>query len=141
MIRRDYILRMLAEFFEVLSRIRKLQKGQQWNEASRLTDQELQELIGLSAADAIQLSETELLARLVKGESTLAVREKSLMLATLLKEAGDIATGESKSEQSRAFHLKGLHLLLGLLAREDPFDFPEFVPRIEGFLSALGDSS
>lgn len=141
MIRRDYILRMLAEFFEVLSRIRALQKGQQWNEASRLTEQELQELIGLPAASAIEQSETELLARLVKGESTLAVREKSLMLATLLKEAGDIAAGEGKSEQSRAFHLKGLHLLLGLLAREDPFEFPEFVPRIEGFLSALGDGS
>jgi hypothetical protein len=37
MIRRDYILRMLAEFFEALSRIRSLQKGQKWGEASLAT--------------------------------------------------------------------------------------------------------
>lgn len=140
MIRRDYILRMLAEFFEVLSRLRALQKSQKLGEAGLLADREYQQLIGGDAQGAVQLTETELLARLIKSESTLVVREKALMLATLLKESGDIAAAEPQPEKSRAFYLKGLHVLLGVLAREDVFEFPEFVPRVEGFLSALGDA-
>src|SRR5690349_3415729 len=139
MIRRDYILRMLEEFFEVLSRIRALQKGQKWGEASVATEQELQQLIGLGAQEITRLSETELLARLIRNEPTQAVREKTLLVATLLKEAGDIAVGEGDTATSLSCHLKGLHLLLAVLAREDPFDCPAFVPRVEGFLAALGD--
>lgn len=139
MIRRDYILRMLEEFFEVLSRIRALQKGQKWGEASAITEQELHQLVGLGAQDVARLSETELLARLIRNEPTQAVREKTLLVATLLKEAGDIAAGEGDSAKSLSCHLKGLHLLLAVLAYEEPFDCPAFVPRVEGFLAALGD--
>jgi hypothetical protein len=130
---------MLAEFFEVLSRIRALRKGQKWQEASQVTDRELQQLLGGEARTIVGLSETELLARLIKSETTLAVREKTLMVATLLKEAGDIAAGEAKPDEGNSYHLKGLHLLLGVLARGDDSEFPEFVPRVEAFLSALGD--
>ena len=139
MIRRDYILRMLAEFFEVLSRIRGLQKGQLWDQARQLTDQEFHRLVGLGAAAVAQLSETELLARVIQGETSLAVREKTLILATLLKEAGEIAAGQEHYIESRAYHLKGLDLLLGVLAREDIFEFTEFVPRVEAFVQALSD--
>lgn len=141
MIRRDYILRMLEEFFEVLSRIRSLQTGQEWDQARLVAEKEFQQLIGASAQTVAQLSETELLARLIKGEPSLAVREKTLMLATLLKEAGDIAAGQARTAESRACYLKGLDLLLGVLAREEVFDCPAFVPRIELFLGALGDFS
>src|SRR5260370_512377 len=141
MIRRDYILRMLAEFFEALSRIRYLQEGQQWGEASAVVEKEFKQLIGAGPEAAARLSETELLALLIMGESTQAVREKTLMLAALLKEAGDVAAGQGRSAESRSACLKGLHLLLGVLAREEVFDCPAFVPRVEVFLAALGDFS
>jgi hypothetical protein len=141
MIRRDYILRMMAEFFEALSRIRSLQKGQNWNDASLAADKEFQQLISGGADLAIGLSETELLARLINGEPSLAVRDKTLMLATLFKEQGDIARGQGRGETGTACYLKGLHLLLGVLAHEGPAEFPEFVPRIEAFLNALADVS
>jgi hypothetical protein len=141
MIRRDYILRMLAEFFETLSRIRSLQKGQNWNEASAAADKEFQRLISADAELASGLSETELLARLINGEPSLAVRDKTLMLAALFKEQGDIARGQGRIEAGTACYLKGLHLLLGVLAHEGPAEFPEFVPRIETFLNALSDVS
>jgi hypothetical protein len=137
LIRRDYILRMLAEFFEVLARIRSLQKGQRWEEADKLTNQEFQRVLGLDADALVGLSDTELLARLIRSESTLAVREKTLIVATLLKEAGDIADARHFEEQSEAYHFKGLHLLLGVLAHEDISDCPELVPRVECFLGVL----
>jgi hypothetical protein len=141
MIRRDYILRMLEEFFEMLSRIRALQKGQKWSEANLIAEKEFQQLVGASVQTVASMSETELLAHLIRGEPTLAVREKALMLATLLKEAGDIASGEGRAEESRSSYLKGLHLLLGILAREEVFECPAFVPRVEAFLAGLGDSA
>jgi hypothetical protein len=140
MIRRDYILRMLAEFFEVLSRIRALKKGQKWEEASLAGDQEFQRLISGGAQLALKLSETELLARLINGEPTLAVRDKTLMLTSLLKEEGDIAAGQGRHLDSKACYLKGLHLLLGVLVNENIDELPEFVPRIDAFLIALANS-
>ena len=141
MIRRDYILRMLEEFFEVLSRIRALQKSEKWGEARLATDKELQQLVGAGPQAIVHLSETELLARLIKGEPSQAVREKTLMLATLLKEAGDISFGQTRDVEGRSFYLKGLHfLLLGVLEREQVFDFPEFVPRVDAFLQVLSDA-
>ena len=68
-----------------------------------------------------------------------AVREKMFFLTTLLKEAGDIADAEGRSEESRACYLKGLHLLLDSLARGDAFEQPEFVPKVDLFVEALDE--
>ncbi|HYG33321.1 MAG TPA: DUF6483 family protein [Clostridia bacterium] len=140
MIRRDYILRMLAEFFEALSRLRALKKGQLWREAHISVEHEFQRLLGCDAATAAKLTETELLARLIQGEPTQAVREKTLILTTLLKEAGDIAVAEGREGEGQNSYLKGLHLLLDVMAREGLADYPDFVPRVEVFVAALADS-
>ena len=140
MIRRDYILRMIQDFFEVLSRIKRLKKEQLWREAAGTVDEEFQRLVGCGAEAVAQLSETELLAKLIRGEPTLAVREKTLMLSALLKEAGDVASAQARLEEGRSCYLKGLHLLLDTVAREDVFECPEFVPRVEAFVAGLADS-
>jgi len=137
MIRRDYILRMIQDFFEVLSRIKALKKGELWGEARGTVDAEFQQLIGAGAEAVAQLSEMELLALLIKGEPTQVVREKTLMLCTLLKEAGDVSTAQDRIEEGRSCYLKGLNLLLDTLTRDDAFDCPEFVPRVEVFVESL----
>jgi hypothetical protein len=140
MIRRDYILRMIEEFFQALSRIKSLKSARQWREADASIDQEFQRLIGADAQSVAKLSETELLARLVRGEATLAVPEKTLLLATLLKEAGDVFAEEGRQDDSRTSYLKGLHLLLDTLGRREVFECPQFVPKVEEFVIALGDT-
>ena len=131
MIRRDYFLRMIEEFVRVLARITSLKKDQQWSEAGQVMDQEFQRLIGLSTQTIIRLSETELLARLAQDGPTHTVQNKALMLATLLKEAGDLAAERGQSDESRECWLKALHLLLDVLGRGDVHECPEFVPKIE----------
>jgi hypothetical protein len=140
MIRRDYILRMIEDFFQILSRLKSLKKDQLWGEAHGTVDDGFQKLIGMGAPAVAQLSETELLARVIQGEPTQAVREKTLLLSALLKEAGDVAVGQDRLEEGRACYLKGLHLLLDTLAREDVFEWPEFVPRVEVFVEALAEA-
>src|SRR6476646_6302000 len=133
MIRRDYILRMLQEFLELLSRLRSLKREQRWGEAAGVVEDEVRRLLDTDARSVLALSETELLAKLIQGEPSQAVREKMWLVTTLLKEAGEAAAGEGRADESRAFFLKGWHLLLVTLAENDDADFPDFVPRVELF--------
>src|SRR5215470_15842716 len=103
MIRRDYILRMIQDFLEVLSRIKAFKKDQLWGEARGTLDVEFKRLIGSGAEAVAQLSETELLAQLIQGEPTQVVREKTLLLCTLLREAGDVATAQDRLEEGRFY--------------------------------------
>ena len=121
----------------MLARINSLKQGQRWNEAAEALDAEFQRLAGAGAQALARLSETDLLARLVEGEPTQVVRHKALVLTTLLKEAGDVAAGRDRPEESRECYLKALHLLLDTLARGEVFEFPEFVPKVELLVSAL----
>ncbi len=141
MIRRDYILRMIEEFFGVLSKIAALKQGQLWREAAGQVDEEFKRLIGLRAQAVSGLSETELLAGLIRGEPTQVVQAKTLMLTALLKEAGDVAVGQERVEESRSCYLKGLNLLLDTLARSEVSECPAFVPRVEALVLALADAA
>jgi hypothetical protein len=140
MIRRDYILRMIEEFMQVLSRLASLKRGQLWRDANDVLDTEFKRLVSAGAEAVSQMSETELLANLIKGEPTQAVHHKALLLTTLLKEAGDVAVAQNHVAKSRACYLKGLNLLLETMTREEAAAVPAFVPRIEGLVSALQES-
>ncbi|HXT40907.1 MAG TPA: DUF6483 family protein [Candidatus Angelobacter sp.] len=137
MIRRDYILRMIEELAEALARIRSLKQGRRWAEAGDELDTEFKKLIGHGAQEVARLSETDLLARLMQGGPTHLVRDKTLMLTTLLTEAGDVAAAEERMEESRECYLKALHLLLDVLARHEAFECPGFVPKVEMLVAAL----
>src|SRR5260221_6942520 len=76
----------------------------------------------------------------MQGEPTQVVHDKALLLTSLLKEAGDVATAQDRAEDSRACYLKGLNLLLDVLAQADTFEFPDFVPKVEVFAQALEDA-
>src|SRR5512135_3611 len=140
MIRRDYILRMIEEFMQVLARLNSLKRGQLWREADEVIDTEFKRLIGGGTQAIAQLSETELLAKLIQGEPTQAIHHKALLLTTLLKEAGDLALAQNRQAESRTCYLKGLNLLLETLARAEAPEVPDFVPKVEIFLNALQDS-
>ena len=141
MIRRDYIIRMIEDFIQMLSRLDSLKRGQLWNEAGGMVDAQFEALLGAGAQAAARLSETELLAALIKGEPTQAVREKTLMLTALFKEAGEVAVAKDRADEGRAFYLKALHLLLEMLALDEPLECPAFVPRVESLVTDLQDLS
>ena len=98
MMRRDYILRMIEEFARALSRINALKKGQKWQEAAGTVDEEFQRLVGAGPDGVAKMTETELLGRIVQGEATQSVRDKTLILTTLLHEAGDVAVAQDRIE-------------------------------------------
>ena len=67
MIRRDYILRMIEEFIQALARLRELRHAGQHAAAGVLLDERFLALVGSGAEAVSELSETELLARLLQG--------------------------------------------------------------------------
>lgn len=140
MIRSDYIIRMIEEFMQALARIRALKKDQRSEEARVLTEEEFKRVTGLNSESVLRLSETELLARLIQTDAGQGVREKMLILTTLLRESGDMAVSQDRLEDGRACYLKGLNLLLNSLARNEIYDVPEYVPKVEEFVVALADS-
>ena len=140
MIRRDYILRQIEQFVAMLAKIAGLTKNEQWQEASTVTAGEFQRLTGMDARGVVQMSETELLARLIQGEPTQVVESKAFMLATLLKTNGDLIAGQGRLEESRQYYLKGLHLLLDTFGRNEITERPDFVPAVEAFLAGLRDA-
>ena len=137
MIRRDYMLRGIEEFVRTLARIALLRKGRRWDEASETVDAEFQLLVGEGAQTVARLSETELLARVIRSEPTQAVRDKTLMAIALLHEAGGVASEQGRAEESHEYYLKALHLLLEALARSEDHECPEFVPKVEMIVQAL----
>ena len=139
MLRRDYILAMIQQAAEALARIDRLKKDRRWINARESVDAELEKLVGVNARTVSQLSETELLARVIRGESTVAVKEKTLFVSALLKEAGDVAAGEDELDEARACYLKGLQLLLDALSEPDVWELPEFTPKVEMFALAIAD--
>ncbi len=141
MIRRDYFLRMIEEFMQVLARLQSLKKDHRWEEADLLADEQFRRLVSAGADEVSKLSETELLARVIRGDPTPIVHGKTLMLTSLLNEAGEVAAAQGRTEESRALFLKGLHLLLQTIATGEPSDFPDFVPRVEVFLRPLQEQS
>ena len=140
MIRRDYILRMIEEFMQVLARINSLKREQLWQEADNVIDDEFKRLVGCGAQALMQLSDTELLAKIIQGAPTQVLHQKAQPLTTLFKETGDVATAQNRIEEGRSCYLKGINLLLETLAHSDPSDFPDFVPRVETFVIPLQDA-
>jgi flagellar biosynthesis regulator FlbT len=131
---------MIEELVQALRRIRSLKREERWREAAGEVDAVLRELLGDETRDLADLSETELLARVLRGDSTLAMRHKTFALVTLLKESGDVAAGDQQAERSRQLYLKALHLLLDVLARGEVFEFPEFVPRVDELVGILREA-
>ncbi|MBC8001027.1 MAG: hypothetical protein H7X97_00450 [Opitutaceae bacterium] len=140
MIQRDYILRMIEEFMQALARIRRAKQQKQWDEASGDLNTEFKRLIGANFQTALEMSETELLARIIRGEPTHLVRNKIFMLATLLKEAGDVALARDQTAEWQTCYLKSLHLLLDTVGRDDIFECPEFVPKVHLLTEALAST-
>ncbi|MBM3832762.1 MAG: hypothetical protein FJ403_05710 [Verrucomicrobia bacterium] len=141
MIRRDYILRMIEQFIQALARIASLSRARQYGEAETVLDKEFAKLVGSGAEAVAQLSETELMARIVAGEPTQVVRDKCFLLVALLKEAAALHAAQGRKGQSQACYLKALNLLLETRLRaEDGVEVPSFAPSIEELVALCGDA-
>ena len=131
MIRRDYILRMIEQVGQILSRISGQVAARDFAGAGGELDKAMLELLAIDAEGVGKLSETELVAKLSLDGPTQFLREKTLLLTALLQEAGRLRVAEGREEGGQECWLKALNLLLTIKLQDADFEFPEFVPKID----------
>jgi tetratricopeptide (TPR) repeat protein len=141
MFRRDYLLRQVEQFVEVMMRMTGLTKAGKWDEASAEANSQFKALAGADVTELLRMSDTDLLARLVERDTSFGIQDKIFMAARLFKENGDILRGQGRIEECHACYLKGLHLLLDAVANEPGAPRADYVPSLEAFLIGLHDSS
>ena len=96
--------------------------------------------MGANLQTVTGLSQTELLAQVIRGESTLAVKEKALVLASLLRSRRYCGGAGTPGAEPRVLS-EGVALVAECAREGETFEFPEFVPRVEMFVSALADEA
>ena len=110
MIRRDYLMRLIEQFAEALSRILKLKKGKNYKKALSAIDQTYNELFGFNSL-LINSYETEDLISIISIDGLPDVN-KCLIIATLLKEEGEVYEAQNQLDISRKRYLKSLDIFL-----------------------------
>jgi len=115
MIRRDYLMRLIEQFAEALSRILKLKESKNYEEALSLIGQTYKELLGFDLLVINSLG-TEDLISIIAMDGIPDVN-KCIIIATLLKEEGDVYEAQNQTDISRIRFLKSLDIFLrGLLS-------------------------
>lgn len=131
MLRRDYFLRLIEKFAQMLARVRDQMDAGEYAQAGAELDSAFAELMGLGADEICRLSDTELLARLTDEGPTHAVPDKIRLLTALLQQAGLLHAAGQREEQSRSCWLKALNLLLNLQMEDIDSEFQQFIPTID----------
>ncbi len=141
MIRQDYLLRWFQQYVQWIAEIAGLIRRSDWEAALRRVDMALRGLLDLGPDSVQSLSDDEILARLTLDDPPPVVREKCLILATLLHQLGKIAEAQHRPDAARDSQLKALHLFLGLQTQPNPAALPDFVPTLQDLQNALKGKS
>jgi len=118
MIRRDYLIRLIEQFAEALSKLLKLKKGGNYEEALSLIGQTYEELLGFDSL-FINSFNTDDLISIIAIDGVPDVN-KCIIIATLLKEEGEIYEAQDQADISNQRYLKSLDIFLrGFLSEEE----------------------
>ena len=139
----DQFSEAMERFGRVISNLDELKREARWAEVGEIVGRNLYRLVGVRANRFSKLTETDLLASLIRHGPPAWVPYKQLMLIALLKEAGDFAAERYPPKGGVGWYLRALHLLCDARAHEGLPDLPEnpgIAPRLEHIVAALGDS-
>lgn len=134
----DYIMRQIQQFAEIMAVILGLKESRRYRATLTAIDEALATLLGMSSDDLSQMPTAALLRRLTLAETTVMGREKTLFVAALLREAGDIHRAQDRVTQSYACHLQALHLLLDLRRIDTGPGQPDTTGRVAALRDRLG---
>ena len=128
MIRRDYILRMVAEMAQVLARVISLKSRQEYEQALKEINAALRQLRDGNGEEAPELSLTDWLALCRRHEQ--AASGLMIAVADLLKEQGDVLAAQNKPESAKSRAL-ALGLFLEGLLNGETFVTVELLRKVE----------
>ncbi len=134
----DYVLRILTQAVAALKRILMLKQAGEYKEALSLIDQSLHEFLALSSDLVDQLAAGDLIEFLNPGG--MMNIHKSMLLAALLKEQGDVYAAQNRPAESHDVYAKSLTVALGSLLKADKPLCLEHRPAVDTLVDKLGPS-
>jgi len=129
MIRRDYILRMVAELVQVLARVVSLRSRQEYEQALKEINAALRELRDTTEDPPRELSLADWIALCRKHEQ--AASGLMVAVADLLREQGDILAAQSNADGSARSRALALGLFLEGLLSGETFVTAELLAKVE----------
>ena len=134
MIRKDYFLRLVEQAARGIANALMSVEARDYAEAHEAVGESLRQLLGLGLGAVANLSDEQLLG-ILQLHHAQDWRERSLMVATLLKTEGDVCGQEGRERAQFNHYLKSLHLLLA--ASETADALPEPVPSVADLMALL----
>jgi hypothetical protein len=137
MYRDDYILRLIAQFAEVLTFVLGLRRDGKLDLALSAVDQSLRNLLGIGSDQMVELSDSQALALLRFDSPGDSWRIKGAVAAALLREEGAILALRDRLVESDIRYVKALQLTLEIRLGADESELPEFTPAVDELVTAL----
>lgn len=138
MIRRDYILRMVAEMAQVLARVISLKSRQEYEQALREINAALRELRDGNADAPHELSLADWIALCRKHEQ--AASGLMIAVADLLKEQGDVLAAQDKPDGGARSRALALGLFLEALLNGETFVTVELLAKVEDLFARVRET-
>ncbi|MCB8944674.1 MAG: hypothetical protein H6658_13075 [Ardenticatenaceae bacterium] len=136
MIRKDYFLRLIEQATKGIRYVLMGAAAGDYAEAHEAVGESLRQLLGLGLGSVANLSDEALLG-ILQLHHAQDWRERSLVVAALLKTEGDVCGQEGRERAQFNHYLKSLHLLLA--ASETAVDLPEPIPSVAELVGLLQD--
>lgn len=127
MIRKDFFLRLIEQATQGIRYALMSVQEENYAEAHEAVGESMRHLLNLGLAAVNNLSDEELLG-ILQLHHAQDWRERSLVVAALLKTEGDICEHEGRERNQFNHYLKALHLLLA--AGDASEEFPEPIPSV-----------
>jgi len=138
MIRRDYILRTVAELVQVLARVVSLKSRQEYEQALREIDRALRDLREGSGPEPNEVSLEDWIALCRKHEQTAS----GLMMAVadLLREQGDLLARRDNVQAGRRADTLALGLFLEAMLSGETFVSAELLDKVDRLFESARES-
>jgi hypothetical protein len=135
--KQDYLLRLMEELTRFLAEIRKLRDGGSCDAALHTILQAQQRLFARPAQEFMTRSLEEQVHLLVVGETAANAREKCLMYATLITEAGHTYQVREQTAVASGAYQLALHILLLTAHRFPGPDESDISARVSALLARV----
>ncbi len=136
MIRRDYLMRLIEQFIEALSRLLKLKESENYKEALSVIEQTYRELFGFDSLFINSFSTDDLIP--IIATDGIPDVNKCIIIATLLKEEGDVYDAQNQADTSHLRYLKSLDIFLRGFLSEGELKLNDHFYELEKVVNKLG---
>jgi hypothetical protein len=118
MLKNDYIMRIIEQFINAMALILRYQKADEYEKALQTTGDTFTKIFGAGSDFFNSLADQDLI-NLLKTNGALD-KDKTIMIAALLKIEGDLFESQKNSDESSHRYLKSLNLYLESYLNDNP---------------------